>query len=291
LCDDFVSGREVTDRKTGKEEVKSKFNLPEVFDRCDSIESANAVVQQQIHFFFRKTREIGIKENIVRRITELCGQNPKLGLWKTVASTTYGLLIWKVSDPGTWQDSDAELYHLVYLSLGTYVPKTYCEHSAYNSPEISNSKLTEFLINIVTAADKRLTMSQLMYVLGYKLEINEIQQESLDEETEKKNPLLETIAADVRSPEEDLVQQEEEAKHRKNADSFFTDLPGNLQALLAYRLQDRGSLEDYSRQKDVPLSTLYDQLKQIKARFGKYAKTPYEQRMIQQKLLEKLSPR
>jgi predicted DNA-binding protein YlxM (UPF0122 family) len=290
LLDYFYSGREVKDKKTGQNKIVNDFNLPEIFDRCASLDTANVLLQNQFHFFFQKNREPGIKDNLVRRIKMICKENQQLNIWDKGVSATYGLKRWTISPVAPWEGSDAELYHVVYASLGEYVSKVYSEHSAYNSPEISSKDLTTFLIDIFSAADKRLTISQILYVLGTELEINEQKYKSLSEDAEENLSLLETIPANVSNPEEELMQKEEDQRNKKKADAFHDFLPDHLRELLDFVLQGEGSLEEFSRQTNRPPSTVYDQMKQIKTQLKNYAKTPYEQRMVLDSLLEKRSP-
>jgi hypothetical protein len=256
------------------------------------------LLRKQIHFFFQKTRAVGIRDNIIRRIKELCKTHNRLHVWKSGVSTTYGLKRWTVSPAGLWDSTEADLYNLVYASLGEYVPKTYSERSEYASPEISNKDLATFLVNIFSASDKRLTMSQIMYVLGCELRLDEFHYVSLNEDVEDQHPLSETVPSDISNPEEELISQEENViveeekrKYEKKVNAFYNDLPENLQVVLNSIRKNRLDIAKVVKETNAPSSTVYNQVGQIKKRLKELAKTPYEQKIILSILFPEDPPR
>ncbi len=286
LLTDFIVGRSVIDRKTGEGKIVSYFNIVEVFDRADNLKIADSLLKNQIHFFFRKNKEKDINDNLVRRIKEIVVKNKNIRYWKLGGRLVLGLKVWEISDPGHWDSSDEELYHLSYSVIGDYERRIYKTYSEYSSPEISDKDLQKFLVDILAIVNKKLNLSQILYVLGYKLSINEIQLESLDEEREVGRNLYQSISADVSLPDEEFEYDEIYDLVCKRLDMANKEfLP-----LLDFLLQNPNSIDEYATKNNRAKSTVYHQTKQIGSILNEYAKTPYEQHMLLNKMREKRLP-
>lgn len=261
----FMSGIQVKDRETGKIKTVSFYKLPYILDACDNIRSANLLLQQQIDFYFRKAREPQIRDNIARRVVRIFRQqDPRLHEFKAKDNRkpTYGLQKWMVSPAQSWEGNLPDLYHLVYSSLGKYMVKCYNDLSHYKSPQISNKDLANMLHNLVEAADRRLTLGQIMYVLGYKLDIARPEIMSLEEETEEERPLLETIPIETSSPDQQITDEE-------TARLVYNELPAQLRDLLPF-VQEIKDVGELSRTLNRPDSTVYEQLGRIRKAFVKH---------------------
>lgn len=279
----FLKGRKVKDRKTGSEKTVYEYNLAYILDTCNNMRSACLLLQKQVHFYFQKTRESGVAENIARRVRKIFRTDNRLHVFnESESNATYGLMPWIESDPGIWDADFKDLYQLVYANLGDYVHKSYGQLSSYESPEIADKDLTEILCNLVTAADKRLTLNQIMYVLGYKLDIREPEIESLQRETEEQRALLETVPIDDISPYERMV-------YLQTAEEIYTELPEPLRELLPH-LQVTYDVKELVKRVNRPESTIYEQLGRIKRVFNKHVKNKYDLKSIWDILAEKYFP-
>ena len=276
----FLSGRKVKDRKSGNEKTVEDYNMAYILDTADNIKSATRLIQKQIHFYFQKTREAGIAGNIVRRVKEIFQKDKRLEIFSNIGSRpTYGLRRWRVSDPGVWEEGLSDLYQAVYATLGKYATKTYGQLSAYNSPEISGPDLTEMLCNMVVAANRRLTMNQVMYVLGYELDFREPEIESLDRETEEQRPLLETVASDAIRPDDQMV-------YTDIAEQVYKDVPATLRELLPCVL-GLERVEETIKKVGRSKSAVYEEIARIHEVLKKHVKSRFDLKPVCSILVER----